>query len=78
MITGKTIIDAGMEGDLDKLEKAFFRCPDKEKSLFLWHVQRAFKEAVRMQHLFIIEHIVEELGMSIDHEAFVGYFHLFI
>jgi hypothetical protein len=31
-----------------------------------------------MQHLFIIEHIVEELGLSLNHEAFKGYFHLFI
>ena len=76
MIAGKTLLEAAAEGDLQKFEKAFYTC--EYKNLCFWHVQQAFKEAVKHRHLFLIEHIVEDMGLSINHQAFEGFFHTFI
>ena len=40
-----------------------------------WHIQKAFKEAVKYRHLFIVEYIVEELDIKLNHECFFGYLH---
>lgn len=76
MIAGKTMIEAANEGELQKFEKAFYTC--EHRNLAYWHVQQAFKAAVKHRHLFIIEHIVEDMGLCIKHEAFFGFFHTFI
>jgi hypothetical protein len=34
--------------------------------------------ACKNKHLFIIEHIIEDMGMTLNHEAFKGFFHVFI
>ncbi len=40
-----------------------------------WHIQRAFKEAIKHRQLFIVEYIVEELDINLSHDCFFGYFH---
>jgi len=40
-----------------------------------WHIQKAFKEAVKYRKLFIVEYIVEELDIKLSHDCFFGYFH---
>ena len=40
-----------------------------------WHIQKAFKEAIKFRKLLIVEYIVEELDIKLDHDCFFGYFH---
>ena len=76
MIAGKTMLEAATEGDLQKFEKAFYTC--EYRQLCYWHVQQCLKEAVKHRHLFLIEHIIEDMGLNIYHEAFYGFFHTFV
>lgn len=76
MIAGKAIIAAAEEGNIDNFTKAFYQC--EHKHLAFWHVQQAFKVACKNKHLFIIEHIIEDMGMTLNHEAFTGFFHVYI
>ena len=43
-----------------------------------WHVSKGFKAAVKNRHVDLIEYIIKELEMSLDHEAFQKYLHLFL
>ena len=68
------MLDCAIQGDLDGFQKIFVE--DKRlHNLMFWHVQKAFKEAIKFRQLFIVEYIVEELDIKLSHEAFFGYFH---
>ena len=45
------------------------------QNLMFWHIQRAFKEAIKNRKHFIVEYIVEELDIKLSHDCFYGYFH---
>lgn len=68
------MINSAISGDLDGFQKMFTEEP-RLQNLMFWHIQKAFKEAIKFRQLFIVEYIVEELGMQLNHECFWGYFH---
>lgn len=74
MARGRSMLQCAIEGDLDGFQKLFTEEP-KLQNLMFWHIQRAFKEAVKYRRLFIVEYIVEELGIKLNHDCFQGYFH---
>jgi hypothetical protein len=41
-----------------------------------WHVQRAFKEAVKYKSLQIVEHVIEDLDLDLRHESFKNLLHM--
>jgi hypothetical protein len=43
-----------------------------------WHVTKAFKAAVKNRHLPIIEYIINDLELSLEHEAFQKFLHLYL
>lgn len=43
-----------------------------------WHVQRAFKEAVKYKSLRLIEHMIEDLELDLQHECFGNLLHKYI
>jgi len=43
-----------------------------------WHVTKGLKAAVKNKHLNVVRFIIEELRVSLDHEAFQKYLHLFL
>jgi len=77
MVLGKAMVDYATEGDLEGFQDIFDRSKDLHHLMF-WHVQKAFKEAVKFRHLMLIEYIVEDLDLSLNHETFKGFFHMFM
>lgn len=43
-----------------------------------WHVQRAFKEAVKYKSLQVAEHIIEDLDLDLRHDSFKNLLHMFL
>ncbi len=73
---GKAMIDYAERGDLHNFQRLLLDSNDRE--LIFWHVSKGFKVAVKNRHLNIIEFLINELEMSLDHEAFQKYLHLFL
>ena len=73
---GKAMIDYAAEGDLDNFKRLFVESDDKE--LMYWHMVKSFKAALRNKQLKMIEFIIEELDMPLNHEAFDGYLQTFL
>ena len=46
--------------------------------MMYWHVQRAFKEAVKYKSLQVVEHIIEDLDLDLRHESFKNLLHMFL
>ena len=46
--------------------------------MMYWHVQRAFKEAVKYKSLQVVEHIIEDLDLDLRHESFKNILHMFL
>jgi hypothetical protein len=65
---GKAIIDYAGKGDLDNFQKLLDDSHDKE--LMFWHVTKGLKAAVKNKHIEVVRFIIDELNMSLDHEAF--------
>ena len=74
MARGRSLVACAVEGDLEGFEKIFTE-DKKLQNVMFWHVQKAFKEAIKYRKLFIVEFIVEELDIKLSHECFFGYFH---
>ena len=73
---GKAMIDYATDGDLENFKRLFVESDDKE--IMFWHVAKSFRAAVKHKKLNIIEFIIEDLDLPLDHEAFKGMLHLFI
>jgi len=73
---GKALIDYCTEGDLKNFKRLFADSDDKE--IMYWHMQKCFKAAMKARKLNMVEFIIEELDMPLNHEAFDGYLHTFI
>lgn len=43
-----------------------------------WHVIKGFRAALKEKHMNVIKYCIEELELSLDHEAFKGLMHLFV
>jgi succinate dehydrogenase flavin-adding protein (antitoxin of CptAB toxin-antitoxin module) len=65
---GKAMIDYADRGDLENFQRLLLDSNDRE--LMFWHVSKGFKAAVKNRHINLIEYIINDLGMSLDHEAF--------
>ena len=76
MCMGKSLVEYAGKGDLYNFRRLFLECPDYD--MMYWHVQRAFKAAVKERQLNVIEYIIDELQMSLKHEAFDKFLHIFI
>ena len=74
--SGKTLVDAASEGDLDAFKKTFANAVDKE--IMYWHVTKAMKAAIKHRQLEVIDFIVEEMDTPLDHDAFDGLLHVFV
>lgn len=48
------------------------------QNLMFWHIQKALKEAIKYRQLFIIEYIIMELELRLNHACFFGFFHMFL
>jgi hypothetical protein len=73
---GKSMIDYAERGDLYNFKRLLFESDDIE--LMFWHVQKSLKAAVKNKNIPIIEFIIDELKLSLNHEAFKKYLHIFL
>ena len=73
---GKAMIDYSSEGDLDNFKRLFVDSDDKE--LMYWHMVKSFKAAMRNKQLKMIEFMIEDLDMPLNHESFDGFLNPFI
>jgi succinate dehydrogenase flavin-adding protein (antitoxin of CptAB toxin-antitoxin module) len=73
---GKAMIDYAERGDLDNFKRLLLESDDQE--LMFWHVTKAFKAAVKNRHLPLIEYIINDLELSLEHEAFQKFLHLYL
>lgn len=70
------MIDYADRGDLENFQRLLNDSDDQE--LMFWHVTKALKAAVKNRHLSIIEYLINECELSLDHEAFQKYLHLYL
>ena len=56
---GKSLIDYSERGDLDNFKRLFFESDDFE--LMFWHIQKAFKAALKNKHLNLLEFMILDL-----------------
>jgi len=77
MARGRAMLECAQENDLEAFQKIFNESKDMHNIMF-WHVQKAFKEAVKYRSLKIISHIVEDLDIDLKHDSFQGFFHIFL
>ena len=78
MAQGKALVEYAAEDDLDGFQKVFAQtCEEKSRrNIMYWHVQRAFKEAVKYKSLQIVEHVIEDLDLDLRHESFKNLLHM--
>jgi hypothetical protein len=43
-----------------------------------WHITKAFKAAIKNKCYDIVDFIIEDLNLSLDHEAFKKILHLYL
>ena len=70
------MIDYAAEGDLVNFKRLFAESKDKE--LMYWHMTKCFKAALRAKQLKMIEFMIEDLDMPLNHEAFDGLLPTFV
>ena len=70
------MIDYASTGDLESFQELLRDADDQE--LMYWHVTKAFKAAVKNKQLPIVRYLIDDLRLSLDHEAFGKYLHLFL
>ena len=70
------MIDFAASGDLANFKKLLESSEDKE--LMFWHVTKGLKAAVKNKHIEVVRFLIEDLRVSLDHEAFHKYLHLFL
>eukprot|EP00347_Sterkiella_histriomuscorum_P010696 403375277 len=73
---GKAMIDYAERGDLVNFKRLLDDSEDKE--LMYWHVTKGFKAAVKNRRVEIIEYVINELELSLNHETFQKYLHLYL
>lgn len=73
---GKAMIDYAAAGDLENFKRLFSEADDKE--MLYWHITKCLKAAIKNKRMLVVEFIIEDLDMPLNHEAFTGMFHLFI
>lgn len=73
---GKAMIDYAARGDLPNFKRLLSESDDTE--LMFWHVTKALKAAVKNKHIEMVSFLIDELGLSLNHEAFQKYLHLFL
>jgi len=49
-----------------------------DKELMYWHVTKGLKAAVKNKQVEFVAYLIDELQVSLDHEAFDKYLHLFL
>ena len=78
MAKGRALVQYAAEGELEGFKKLFLEEGVEMQNLMFWHIQKALKEAIKYKQLFIIEYIIIELEMKLDHPCFQGFFHKFL
>ena len=73
---GKALIDYAAEGDLVNFQRILEESEDPQ--LLYWHVTKALKAAVKNKHVEVVTYIIDDMKLSLDHEAFQKYLHLFL
>lgn len=73
---GKAMIDYASAGDLANFKRLIEESDDKE--LIFWHVTKGLKVAVKNKHVELVRYLIDDLRLSLDHEAFQKYLHLFL
>jgi hypothetical protein len=73
---GKEMVVSATEGDLPRFKSLFQEAEDKE--ILYWHMIKAFKAAYKAKKVQILEFIIEDVEMPLNHEAFDGFLHAFI
>ena len=73
---GKAMIDYAAEGDIKNFKRLFVESDDKE--LMFWHMNKSFKAALRGKKLNLIEFMIEDLDLPLNHECFYGILHTFL
>ena len=77
MARGAALVECCKENDLESFQKIFEDAKDMHDIMF-WHIQKAFKEAVKYKSLPIIHYLVEDLELDLKHPTFNGFFHIFL
>ena len=73
---GKAMIDYAEKGDLVNFKRLLVEADDHE--LMFWHVTKALKAAVKNKQIEVVRYVIEDLQVSLEHEAFVKYIHLYL
>jgi ankyrin repeat protein len=73
---GKSMIDYASQGDLASFQELLRDADDQE--LMYWHVTKGLKAAVKNKQVGIVRYLIDDLRVSLDHEAFRKYLHLFL
>ena len=74
---GKAMIEYASTGDIGNFVQILEE--SEEKELMFWHVTKGLKAAVKNKHVDVTRYIVDEpLYVSLNHEAFEKYLHLFL
>jgi len=77
MAKGTALVEYAKNNDLDSFQGIFDEAKDMHNLMF-WHIQKAFKEAVKYRSLLIIHYLVEDLAIDFSHSCFDGFFHIFL
>ena len=77
MARGAALVECCKEGDLESFQKIFEDAKDMHDLMF-WHIQKAFKEAVKYKCMPIIHYLIEDVEIDLKHPTFNGFFHLFL
>jgi len=80
MVRGNALVEYAEIDDLDGFMKTFAEIVENrsQRNIVFWHVQQVFKISLRNKSLEIIEHLIEDLDVTIDHECFKDVFHMFL
>lgn len=73
MARGNALVEYAAEDKKEEFVDLFLdTCrDDKEKrNMMFWHVQNAFKEALKFKSLLCIEYMIEDLFLDLNHECF--------
>ena len=73
MARGNALVEYAAEDKREEFVDLFLETckTDKEKrNMMFWHVQNAFKEALKNKSLLCIEYIIEDLYLDLNHECF--------
>ena len=73
---GKSLTEYASKNDLHNFRRLFFESDDYE--IMFWHITKAFKAALKERSFDVLDFLINDLLLCIDHDAFRGVIHIFL